>query len=124
MAPIRPSLKDIGSLGENLVEEYLVKNKWKILNRNFRIGHLEIDIIARDQKEIVFVEVKTRTSHLLDNPNQALSSGQIQKIKRAMLLYSGINKICLENIRFDFVAVFLNNNTRKANWKHYIDILK
>ncbi len=118
------SLKDFGNLGEDLVEKYLAKNNWEILNRNFRIGHLEIDIIAKDQNEIVFVEVKTRISYMLDAPDWALTSRQSQRIKRAILLYSENKEISLEKIRFDLVVVFLNKVTRKASLKHYIDILK
>ncbi len=52
---------DIGRFGENAATAYLKKKGYKILERNFRAGHNEIDIIASLGNEIVFFEVKTRT---------------------------------------------------------------
>ena len=47
--------------GEDLAAEFLIKKGYKILERNFEASQGEIDIIAKDNKELVFVEVKTRT---------------------------------------------------------------
>lgn len=51
-----------GKIGEDMATEYLNKKGYKILERNFECRQGEIDIIALDKDEIVFVEVKTRTS--------------------------------------------------------------
>ena len=51
-----------GDIGENIACKYLIKNHYKILERNFKNSIGEIDIIARHKKEIVFVEVKSRTN--------------------------------------------------------------
>lgn len=118
--------KEIGRYGENLVEDYLVKKGFKILFRNLRINHLEVDIVFRDENkdEIVFGEIKTRTSDTLDGVEQALKKYQIQKIKRAIMLYSQNNNIDLEKIRFDFIAVLINKENKKAKFTHFIDILE
>ena len=54
--------KDVGNFGEDACVKYLRKNGYKIIGRNVRMGHLEIDIIASDKTHIVFVEVKTRNT--------------------------------------------------------------
>lgn len=118
--------KGVGVIGEELICNYLLKNDYEIIDRNLRLGHLEIDIIAIDKSnsEIVFIEVKTRTSYSLDGFEQDLKSEQIKKLKRAMLLYSELKNINSEKIRLDFLAVFLDKMTHRAKVKHLIDILK
>ena len=54
--------QQLGKIGENLASEYLEKQGYLILERNFACRQGEIDIIAKDEKEFVFVEVKTRKS--------------------------------------------------------------
>ena len=54
--------RDIGDFGEKVCVKFLRKSGYKIVGRNVRMGHLEIDIIASDKTHIVFVEVKTRNT--------------------------------------------------------------
>ncbi|MDD3711620.1 MAG: YraN family protein [Patescibacteria group bacterium] len=117
--------KKTGDLGEALARDYLVKNRYEIIEKNFRLGHLEIDIIARDnnRKELVFVEVKTRDSKFLDGVEEALNSNQIKKIKRAMVVYSQEFEIDLEKMRLDFIFVKIDKISKKAQLQHLIDIL-
>ena len=53
---------DIGTAGETIATGMLRKKGLKIVAHNWRMGHLEVDIIAENKREIVFVEVKTRTT--------------------------------------------------------------
>jgi putative endonuclease len=119
------SRKIIGQIGEDLAENYLRANSYEIIGRNFRIGHLEIDIIAKDQQkdEIVFFEVKTRVNNLKKEEDDDFKSGQIEKIKKAMVLYASPRKIDLEKMRLDYIYVALNKETGKASLKHYKDAL-
>ena len=54
--------REIGNLGENIAAKYLESSGYHILDRNFRARQGELDIIAVDNDELVFVEVKTRTN--------------------------------------------------------------
>ena len=54
--------KDVGNFGEKVCARFLRKSGYKIIGRNVRMGHLEIDIIASNKEYIVFVEVKTRNT--------------------------------------------------------------
>ena len=64
--------KFLGKKGEKLVVEYLKKHGYKILKTNYRTPFGEADIIAEDGDEIVFVEVKTRTSDRYGTPAESV----------------------------------------------------
>ena len=68
---------EIGKLGEELAVGYLQKQNYKIIERNFECRQGEIDIIALDKNELVFIEVKTRTSIKYGKPAEAVN--QIKK---------------------------------------------
>lgn len=67
--------QEIGKWGEKLAYQYLEKNNYKVIERNFLCGQGEIDIIAKDitKKELVFFEVKTRSNFKYGNPADAVN---------------------------------------------------
>ena len=65
--------QEIGILGENAAADLLIKEGYAILERNYRVGHLEVDIIALKNGVIVFVEVKTRAADYLVAPQEAVN---------------------------------------------------
>ena len=76
--------KELGNIGEQIAVEYLEKNNYQILKRNFYCRQGEIDIIAKDKKEIVFIEVKTRSNLKYGRPAEAVNTQKLQHMK---LLY-------------------------------------
>ena len=52
---------ELGRIGENIIADYITKLGYKVVERNFACNQGEIDIIAKDKEELVFIEVKTRT---------------------------------------------------------------
>ena len=52
---------ELGRIGENIIADYITKLGYKVVERNFECNQGEIDIIAKDKEELVFIEVKTRT---------------------------------------------------------------
>ena len=72
---LRVSKKQVGNLGEDLAKKFLKKRKYKILDCNYYIKGGEIDLITKDKNsgELVFVEVKTRSSNLGGWPEQAVN---------------------------------------------------
>ena len=64
----------VGQIGEETACQMMKKKGFRITETNWRFGHLEIDIIAISRKEIVFVEVKTRTSDSYGRPSEAVTS--------------------------------------------------
>ena len=98
--------KITGELGEKFAKEYLKKMGWKILELNWRAGKLaEIDIIAKDGGETVFVEVKTRSSLNFGHPFEAVDRRKLQNIQTAALTYMQNKK---DRFRIDVIGVVLS----------------
>ncbi|MCL4366348.1 YraN family protein [Patescibacteria group bacterium] len=94
-----------GSLGEDLACEYLKKQGYKILERNFRIRGGEIDIVAKDQGTLVFVEVKTRFTHDFGLPVEAMTPWKIKALLKTAKFYVQKIKWGDKEYRLDFVSV-------------------
>lgn len=76
----------IGTLGEQAAENYFKKKDYQILEKNFKIKNAEIDLICQKDKEIIFVEVKTRTTGYSFGEN-AVDQNKINKIDVASEVY-------------------------------------
>lgn len=107
----------VGSLGERIAAEYLIRKGYRILERGYRPRHGEIDIIARDGKTTVFVEVKTRTNARYGTPEDAVHAGKIQRLLRAVKQYAVARAI--DDYRIDVVSLELNESDRRAAVRHY-----
>lgn len=107
----------IGKKGEYLACKYLQKNRYTIIDRNFRCRQGEIDIIACDeqQKELVFFEVKTRSNLKYGMPSESVQQLKQNHIVSVAKYYIYKNKIKNIPIRFDVIEVFLNNSNYKIN---------
>lgn len=108
---------EVGKIGEKLAAKFLEESNYKIIKQNFRCKQGEIDIIATDinVEEIVFIEVKTRTSLKFGTPAEAVNKAKKQHILKTAKYFLYLNKIKNKNIRFDTIEVFLNNNKYKIN---------
>lgn len=96
----------IGKKGEDLAEAYLKKLKYKILDRNWHYSkNAEIDIIAIENKTIVFVEVKTRTDLSKGHPFEAITASKIENMKKAIFAYLQVTNIKYEDYRIDGIAI-------------------
>ena len=96
--------KNTGKQGEEIAAKYLSEKGYKIVAKNVRFSkHCEIDIIAKDKKETVFVEVKTRKSLNSGHPFEAIDRRKIEKIYTGVLNYIKENNI--ESWRIDAVAI-------------------
>ncbi|MBI2022116.1 YraN family protein [Candidatus Daviesbacteria bacterium] len=97
--------KITGNLGENLACNYLRKLGFKIIKRNFLIRGGEIDIIAKDKDELVFVEVKTRYSHQFGSPAESINYWKLRALLKSALFYIQSVKWGNRPYRFDLVTV-------------------
>ncbi len=105
-------MKDItkittGKEGEKIAAAYLKKNGYRIIDINFRCPLGEVDIVAREDKEIVFVEVKTRKSNKLGYPEQAVGIRKQKKMSQLALWYLQEKNISDVAARFDVLAITL-----------------
>lgn len=107
----------IGKIGEDIACKYLKTKKHIIIDRNFRCTQGEIDIIAYDEqlKELVFVEVKTRSSTKYGRPCEAVKKLKKNHIIGSAKYYNYKNRIKNIPIRFDVIEVFLCNSNYKVN---------
>lgn len=109
---------EIGKKGELLAQQYLKKQHYTILQTNYKICNIEIDIIAKIKKTIVFVEVKTRSSEMFQAPEEAVDINKQRRITVASNAYMQHFSEQYE-ARFDIIAVILNNNNTQI--RHTID---
>lgn len=108
---------NLGKTGESLAVEYLLKEKYQILETNWRYRRAEVDIIALDIDTLVFVEVKTRYTDLWGAPEYAVSSKKEQLLTDAASQYMDLVKHKWE-IRFDIISIIANDNeTRIEHFK-------
>lgn len=96
---------DIGKEGEKTAADYLKKNGYRIDEVNYRCPIGEIDIIARDKKDLVFVEVKSRKSDALGYPEEAVGHKKQVKMSQLALWYLQEKKLNGACARFDVVAI-------------------
>lgn len=94
---------EIGKWGEQIAYEYLVANGYGILERNWRMNHLETDIIATKGTRIIFVEVKTRTNPY-DDPIAAIDKKRMRHMISSAKGYISSHDIKLE-YQFDVIAI-------------------
>ena len=95
---------EIGKRGEEEAIRFLKSQGYKILERNLRSKIGEIDIIAKTKKEIVFIEVKTRSSEEFGFPSEAVDRRKISKLEKLALLYLQKKRIKLP-FRFEILCV-------------------
>lgn len=104
--------KNIGEIGESAACWFLLKNKYKILFRNYREKFDEIDIIARSfDGVLVFVEVKTLKENVGDLiPEDNLTKSKLKKISRACRIFAGSHKELVNDRgwRIDLIAITLH----------------
>lgn len=107
-------LKSVGSKGENIAEQFLVKHGMEILCRNYTIRGGELDIVARDGDCTVFVEVKTRTNKRFGSGLEAVTPKKWLALLRTAEAYAAENNLFDTPMRFDVLDIFLcgDGNTK------------
>jgi putative endonuclease len=95
---------ETGKKGEDIAVEYLKGRGYEILRRNFRSGNSEVDIIAKDGNELVFIEVKTRSHHQFGYPEESVDEAKQEAIQSCAEEYIS-NEGWNGDIRFDIIAI-------------------
>ena len=109
--------KELGKLGEELACKYLKKNNYMIIEKNFMCKQGEIDIIAQDinKKELVFIEVKTRSNLKYGNPSDAVNKMKQKHIYKSAEYYIYKNAIKNIPVRIDVIEIYVTRSKRKLN---------
>ena len=95
---------ELGKLGENLAVNYLIEKGYQILERNWRSGHKEIDIIALDGNTLVAVEVKTRKTNEFGEPKMAVGAEKQRMLICAADAYVHYKNLNVD-VRFDIISI-------------------
>lgn len=109
----------VGRRGEDLAAAFLEKSGFAIIERNFRCKGGEVDIVAREGKTLVFVEVKSRKTLTYGLPQLAVTPFKQRQISKAALTWLARNHKHDSPARFDVIAILLNNN-----YHHQIEHIK
>jgi len=95
---------ELGKAGENIAVAYLEQKGYVVRDRNWRRGHLELDIVAAKENELIVVEVKTRSNTRFANPEEAVDLPKIKRTVRAADAYIKLFQIDAP-VRFDIVTI-------------------
>ena len=114
--------KNFGKEGEDLAAEMLKGKGYEILERNYRYGKGEIDIVAKDPENgfTVFVEVKSRKNLEFGAPEYAITKSKIKQVKKMAELYLYDKNITEIDCRFDVVAILFKYK-QKPEINHYVN---
>jgi putative endonuclease len=99
--------KPLGDRGEQLAAGFLADRGWVILHRNFRIGHREIDLVARRDEVVAFVEVKTRGGLGYGHPLEAITRKKRKEIQQVAAAWIEAHGAPGDVYRFDAIAILL-----------------
>ncbi|RCW41152.1 MULTISPECIES: YraN family protein [unclassified Halanaerobium] len=109
----------IGRLGEDIAVQYLIKNNFKIIERNYKNKFGEIDIIALENNVIRFIEVKTRSSNYKSSLEEILHYNQIKRLKNSALYFIS-NYHDNQSFSFDLILIKINIENKKITFFKYL----
>ena len=111
----------IGILGEQEAANILKKKGYRVIEKNWRMGHLEVDLIAENKKDIIFVEVKARTTtfgnKMPEEYVDTLKRKRIIAAANAYIKYKQIEK----NPRFDIIGILIEPQTNNITYSNHIE---
>ncbi|GHS94625.1 UPF0102 protein [Planctomycetales bacterium] len=99
----------VGKTGEDLAADALARRGYRLVERNYRGRGGEIDLVARENDEWVFVEVKTRTNQKFGRPEEAVGARKKRGLRKAAAAYCAQHKIRDAVVRCDVVAILLTD---------------
>lgn len=111
--------KSLGERGEAVAAKFLRRLGYTIVGRQDRHRLGEIDIVAVDGQTIVFVEVKTRTSHDAGHPTEAITPDKQRRLTRVALSFLKRHGLLERAARFDVIAVTWEDQRRQPTIEHY-----
>ena len=101
-----------GTTGEELAASFLEKKGYSVLEKNWRFGHEEIDILASKDSTLVVAEVKARKSNFFGEPEEFVTRQKQKHLIKAANAYIEKNNLDLE-VRFDIISIILSGNEQK-----------
>jgi len=115
--------RQIGNEGEEIAAAYLESKGWLILDRNYFFEKAEVDIVAYDHTQIIFVEVKLRSGTYFGRPEDYVTSKKESLVKKAAEAWVYERKMETALVRFDVIAI-VQDNKKAPNITHFEDAFR
>lgn len=106
--------KKIGALGEDAAKDYLVENGFIIVERNYTCRYGEIDIVAKEQDTLVFVEVRAKTVKRYGLPEESIGKEKMKRLIKLVYHYLA-KKNGMQKCRIDLIAVEIGRDNGRVN---------
>ena len=97
----------LGRYGEDRAAEYLLDRGYQIIDRNWRCSVGEIDLVAKQNDRLVFVEVKTRNGDGFGHPFEAITAQKVLRMRRLVAAWCESKNAVGANVRLDAIAVLV-----------------
>jgi len=107
--------KDKGKIGEDIAVKFLSRKGYKILKRNYRYGHGEIDIIAMDKDVLIFVEVRMKLSDKFGSPEDSITIKKREQLKKIANAFIQMNDVNFSECRFDVIGITFKDGKFNIN---------
>lgn len=101
--------QDLGRYGEERAAKFLQDRGYEIIDRNWRCQVGEIDIVARDNERLVFVEVKTRSGSGFGHPFEAITANKVARMRRLVADWCIAKQVSGVKVRLDAIAVLITH---------------
>jgi putative endonuclease len=111
--------RSLGQRGERAAARYLRRQGYKIVGRGERDHFGELDLVAVDGRTVVFVEVKTRTSHEAGHPAEAVGPEKQKRLTRLALAYLKRHDLLENAARFDVLAITWPDSAKRPTIEHF-----
>jgi putative endonuclease len=98
---------ETGARGERMAEEFLLNKGYTLLHRNWRTAHKEVDLIALDGTELVFIEIKTRSGLGFGFPEESVSAVKQAHLRAAAETFIELYPV-YTSVRFDVISILLH----------------
>jgi len=99
--------QELGLQGELIAERWLVRRGWRVIQRRYRSGHRDIDLVAESGHTIAFVEVKTRRGEAFGGPVEAVNWKKRRELSRSAFTWIDRHGRPGESYRFDVVGILV-----------------
>ena len=104
----------LGELGERVAARWLTSKGWWIRARRYRNGHRDIDIVAQQQRTVVFVEVKARAGAQFGDPVEAVDWRKQRELRRSAQVWISRHGLPGEDYRFDVIGILKTGSAVKV----------
>ena len=113
---------DVGKIGEELAREYLEGKGYEIIEQNYKTKYSEIDLVAKNGKDLVFVEVRTKVGENFGTPEDTLNNKKMSKMRFNALSYVAFKRWA-GPIKIDAICIVLNPTHEVSRLNHYENVV-